>query len=306
MPGIASASYALAHISSLLQRGSRIVECRLPSWGKEDPLDVYRHPLLGDVVDASSLVVRMHRQVWKRTVKGVTEYHRQYALELIGASTCTIRFRRMADFAFRPTAPAGQTEHPTMALHQALVRMDVDAIRAYRFPTESETYQVPDVQGTLTSNLAMLPPPFFSRQELPFHYAYRQNPTSSLQTVSLAETSKRARRTARKGSYESQDTPLPPVTTTRYINRARWRNLAPIAIKFGDTGPVPAHAEDSLLQMALSDRQKTLLKTLHKVGPSFTDLVAHGYSSYLVATQLAESIHCGRGQNAHAVCTIVS
>lgn len=258
MAGTETASNALAHLAALLERGARIVECRLLPWHGADGTDVYRHPLLGDVVPSHDLVVRVHKKMWRRAQDNAVR--KQYTLELVGACAHTVRFRRMADFGYKPD-PAAE---PTMSLHRALMTLDVDAMRSYKFAPETEEYEVTDraSDGTerVRSTLAMIPPPVFSRQELPFPYAFRQNPTSSLQTVSHASTSKRSRRTARKGEAQLDGGDAHAVT--RYINRARWRNLAPIAIKFSDNGPVPSQPDASLAAMPLSSKQKAQLAQL--------------------------------------------
>ncbi|WFD19423.1 tau 95 subunit of transcription factor TFIIIC [Malassezia caprae] len=260
----ASSAYALAHLTTLLERGGRVIECRLPSWtGKHDEFDLYRHPLLGDVSPSDTLVVRVHKQVWKRVVQGTVERRKQYRVEVLGPSSTCIRFRRMADYAFRPEMPAHTSEHPTMKLHRALEEMDVAAMRAHRFPPESQEYHTTE-GGQPRSNLAMIPPPFFNRQELPFYYGYRQNPTSSLQTVSFASTSKRSRRTARKGDSDLLHAGHEHAEVTRYLNRARWRNMAPIAVKFAEAGPVPTEPDAMLAQMSLTERQATQLEQLKK------------------------------------------
>lgn len=249
------ASDALAHLTTFLARGGRIVECRLvPRVATPD--DMYRHPILGDVVDASALAVRVRRQVWQRTHDGATVYRRRYLLELLGASHKTVRFRRMADFAFRPAART-----PAIDIHRALSELDVAALRAFRFAPESEEYEV-DSGGVPSSRLDMLPPPFFSRQELPFAYNYRQNPTSSLQHLSHAPVSKRRRPTARKGAEDATTAPVPPPeVAARFVNRARWRNMAPVAIKFADAA-VPTQPDAQLADMPLTDRQKAQLEQL--------------------------------------------
>ena len=261
-PGSSSARSALAHLATLLARGGRIVECRLPG-DDRDPMDMYRHALLGDVVAGDGLVVRLRRRVWRRT--DTEEVCRQYTVELLGAAHATVRFRRMADFAFRPGLPAGATVHPTLALHSALQRLDVDAMRQYRLPSNTEDYEVPTADGrAMQSNLAMIPPPFFSRLELPFPYGYRQNPTSSLQTVPYGTTSKRSRRTARKAEADTSSEAIDQRVLTRYLNRSRWRSLAPIAIKFADTGTVPSGPDTSLEQVQLTDRQQEMLERLRR------------------------------------------
>ncbi|WFD46607.1 tau 95 subunit of transcription factor TFIIIC [Malassezia furfur] len=170
----------------------------------------------------------------------------------------------MADFAFKPDLPAGAATHPTEALHSALVQMDVGALQQFRFAPETEEYEVPDQKerDVLRSNLAMIPPPFFSRMELPFNYAYRQNPASSLQTVSSASTAKRARKTVRKGQADVDPTEPDTRVVTRYLNRSRWRNMAPVAVKFAQSDVVPTGPDEALARATFSDRHQALLAQL--------------------------------------------
>lgn len=262
MAGTASARQALEHLRLLLERGARIVECHLLPQKEPDDTDMYRHPILGDIVSSQDLVMRIRRKVWKRSNQDV--YRKQYVLELVGSCSHAMRFRRMADYAYRPDPPFGSSEHPATSLHRALMTFDVNFMRSYRFEPEQELYEIYE-NGTTTSNLAMIPPPFFSRQELPFPYGYRQNPTSSLQTVSHASISKRSRRTARKGEADTEHpADEEDAMVTRYINRARWRNLAPIAIKFSDPGPVPDAPDPSLATLPLSEKQMIQLGKLRE------------------------------------------
>lgn len=261
LPGTSSAPSALRHLAHVLALGGKLIECRLAPCAEEedDPLQMYRHPVLGDIVPSHALVVRIERRMWRRTrPDGSTEEHKEYKVGLLGAVRATVRFRRMADFAFRPELPANAPTHPTADLHRALVQMDVDVLRKFRFTPENEAYTLPSGR----SDLAMIPPPLFSRMELPFNYGYRQNPASSLQTEAYASTAKRARRTARKGETGS-DVPEPgDRVLTRYLNRARWRNLAPIALKFGEATAVPTEPEAALARAPLSERHRALLERL--------------------------------------------
>lgn len=175
--GMPSAASALKHLARVLSLGGKLVECRLaPTDGEEgDAMQIYRHPLLGDIVGGSELVVRIQRRIWRCThADGRTEERKEYLVTLLGGVRATVRFRRMADFAFRPDVPSGAHEHPTLALHRALVEMDVGAMQRFRFPHETEEYEVLDtVHGKrMRSDLAMIPPPIFSRMELPFNYGY--------------------------------------------------------------------------------------------------------------------------------------
>ena len=269
VPGLQSASSALTHLARVVTRGGKVVECRLhPLAGEEQDMQLYRHPLLGDVVPGRELVVRVHRRRWQRRgADGQLETRKEYTVTLVGAVRSTVRFLRMADFAFKPDLPAGSHAHPTTALHRALVEMDVAALQRFRFPPETEEYEVEDGRDPkrLRSNLAMIPPPFFSRMELPFSYGYRQNPASSLQTESYATTGKRSRKTARKGQADSEPPETEQRVVTRYMNRSRWRNMAPVALKFAESTPAPAGPEEALARVPFSDRHRALLERLQAV-----------------------------------------
>lgn len=264
-----SASSALAHLAHVLARGGKLIECRLaPLAGEDESGSLYRHPVLGDVVPGYELVVRLRKRVWqRRNSEGHQETRKTYTLTLLGAVRSTVRFVRMTDFAFKPDLPAGSTTHPTEALHRALVQMDVSALQQFRFAPEAEQYEVPDERNpdALRSNLAMIPPPFFSRMELPFNYGYRQNPASSLQTVSSASTAKRARKTVRKGQADVDNAEPDERVVTRYLNRSRWRNMAPVAVKFAQTDVVPTGPDEALVRVTFSDKQQALLAQLEEV-----------------------------------------
>lgn len=58
---------ALAHIGTLVSHESKVLECRLPGHPLESSQSqLYRHPLLGDVVDTHNLVCRIRKRRWKR------------------------------------------------------------------------------------------------------------------------------------------------------------------------------------------------------------------------------------------------
>ncbi|WFD41804.1 tau 95 subunit of transcription factor TFIIIC [Malassezia psittaci] len=262
-----SALSALKHITRVIANGGKLLECRLdPLPGESPESQMYRHPLLGDIVPGRELVIRVSRRCWQRQGdNGVIEAKKQYRIELVGAVRSTLRFLRMADFAFKPEKPIGELLHPTEALHRALVTMDVDTLRDYRFTPENEEYQMIDTSSNMKSNLAMIPPPFFSRMELPFNYGYRQNPASSLQTVPYASVAKKSRRTARKGQSDQDRDATNQRIVTRYLNRSRWRNFAPIAVNFNDQNPVPSEPAEPLMQLVLPDRQRSLLERMQKI-----------------------------------------
>ena len=270
--GMQSARSALAHLAEVLELGGRVVECRLapPSAARKrsSELEHFRHPVLGDIADTDALIVRLHRRVWRRCPPGMEEqYVREYTVELLGSCGKAVRFRRMADFGFRPEPPvsvASPGANPSIELHKALVRMDVEAIRNFRFNPEEEVYTRVE-NGKTHSNVGMGPPPFFSRVELPFAYNYRQNPASSLHTLPHSSSVKRARRTARKGEADMQGDAAEERIITRYVSRSRWRSTAPIATKFGDSANVPEKPDPSLEHLPLSPRHEALLIRLREL-----------------------------------------
>lgn len=270
--GMQSAQSALAHLAEVLELGGRVVECRLappPAARKRSSeLEHFRHPVLGDIADTDALIVRLHRRVWRRCPPGGEEqYVREYTVELLGSCGKAVRFRRMADFGFRPEPPVSVARpgaNPSIELHKALVRMDVDAMRNFRFNPEEEVYTRVE-NGKTHSNVGMGPPPFFSRVELPFAYNYRQNPASSLHTLPHSSSVKRARRTARKGEADMQGDAAEERIITRYVSRSRWRSTAPIATKFGDAANVPEKPDPSLEHLPLSPRHEALLIKLREL-----------------------------------------
>ncbi|KAK0520513.1 tau 95 subunit of transcription factor TFIIIC [Tilletia horrida] len=115
---------ALDHLADVLQRNTRVLECRLGSVytassasspSELDPLDMYRHPIVGDIMPSSDILCKITKRVWKRvrrrhsttaatseTARGKKDCIKEYKVDMLGTISNTVRFRRMADFVFQP------------------------------------------------------------------------------------------------------------------------------------------------------------------------------------------------------------
>ena len=151
-------------------------------WRPDDP---FCHPVVGNVVSTSNLVLRVRR----------TEGKAEPQLDLIGAATTTCRFRgmhqprlarvlltmaaAMADFQFVPDSSLYEVQ-----LRNKIARMDGMFVcfvcASYRFVLVEQLARV-DVIGDSRDaearpQVPSLPPPIFSRVDLPSDYEFRQNP----------------------------------------------------------------------------------------------------------------------------------
>ncbi|KAE8225399.1 hypothetical protein CF319_g1853 [Tilletia indica] len=275
---------ALEHISDVLHRNTRLLECRLgstysppspipspsasspsassalPPPSTEPPLDIYRHPVIGDILPTNDLLCKITKRVWRRVNPGThpsdgrePECVKEYHVEFLGPITNTVRFRRMADFAYKPdfapdvpgTQPdnskiirnaSGRSGHaaddtiPTegnkddtgtvnlggsVSVHQLqsrLLQMDFDAIVKFRLAEPSSKYeesvQGPDGENFKRSTAFLVPPPIFSRQEVPWPYHYKHAAGSALVKFPKGE-----------GTFER-----------RYMNVQHYRGIGPTGI----------------------------------------------------------------------------
>lgn len=226
--GYTSAASALLHIGKLVsQDHKRVIECKLaqacdPSAGTRQAPPVhprttnaiFRHALLGDIVDTHNIVCRIRKRTWTRTRNGGVETCKEYTAEALGMTRHVARFRTMPDYAYDPGSmvdPRRRDEQevaPSIALHDALRQMDIEGIRTFRLEEESEDYEV-DVPGRgKMSNVRMPPPALFAKTDSAQSYGFRQNPTSYLTPVGEPDADGRR--------------PM------RFVNRQKHRDLAPI------------------------------------------------------------------------------
>lgn len=175
---------------------------------------------------------------------------KEYCVQVLGMATNTVRFRSMADFAFQPNVSASTSSQPdsathldpVMALHKALATMDLEALQNFRIPEQLEDYQIPNPSAgpdaPLQSNLHMVPPAYFSRMDVPFHYGFQQTPYSELRTIStpahLAMPSKGA-----SFAHALKRTDLVGGQMQRFVNRVRLSNIAPQPFRVGRDAKVP-------------------------------------------------------------------
>ncbi|KAI0734983.1 RNA polymerase III transcription factor IIIC subunit-domain-containing protein [Fomitopsis betulina] len=194
------------------------------------PGNPFAHPIAGDVVSTSNILLKVVKRKRKRTEGqgqaggGVVG---DYTVEALGMIPKTARFRSMVDYQYQP-----DMNDPIAKLRSAMDNMDVDGIMSYHVSEEKEDYIVPqdpdamEIDPQLTgvdkstgpkmkSNLRLFTPPLFGRQPIPQNYNYKSNPASVVTTVVDEETGEEKK---------------------RLINRMRWKGYGPISISFFDPG----------------------------------------------------------------------
>lgn len=118
-----------------------------------------------------------------------------------------------------------------LSLYDALVRMDVRSLRSFSMPEEKGDYDVELADGSADgktdeisrlSNLRMVPPPAFTRVELPHTYAFRQPANSSIET------------------WEKIHPDGSRTEVKRWANNSRWQGMSPHEWFLGSAQPVPS------------------------------------------------------------------
>ncbi|PWN52256.1 hypothetical protein IE53DRAFT_367370 [Violaceomyces palustris] len=316
-PYTSSPHSALEYIAGIYDKHLNLIECRPGSFAfrrtktlrvdDQDLDSIYRHPLLGEVVDTHNVVIKVTKRVWfkRRKVGGkakdasahlpvdadpmdldqdpgleralpdsadgqheeeVLETRKEYKVDPVGVATKTLRFRAMADFAYRPQthvevpesldrrrdeqgdvemSSEGDESFPptsllldkTLELHDIIARMDFKSMRNYKLEPELEEYEkeVEDPDTGLTvkkSQLRMIPPPFFSRSEVPFNYAFKQVSNTELRTVPRPKGVRFI--PLQESLLSSTSSSSSSSHLQRYENRARIANVSPISWKVSD------------------------------------------------------------------------
>ncbi|KAI7864580.1 RNA polymerase III transcription factor IIIC subunit-domain-containing protein [Spinellus fusiger] len=119
------------------------------------PKDALSHPINGDIIPCTRLVLKVTRRV----KKGSPKEDATIVPEIIGSISKTCRFGGLADFQYL----VPKTEH-NYALREALFSGNVDAITEYKVREEA-----------LSKTGGNVPPPVFAVTETPGNYGYRQN-----------------------------------------------------------------------------------------------------------------------------------
>ncbi|KAJ3091218.1 tau 95 subunit of transcription factor TFIIIC [Quaeritorhiza haematococci] len=125
------------------------------------PEDMFSHPISGDVINTSNLLLKVTRRRRKRPIPGADpSENQQTKMEIVGVINKTCRFRGIADFQYIPD----QTDS-IVQLRKALHNWDVEGVEHFQFSED---------KGAVAP-LRNMPPPAFSRVEWPQNYNYRQN-----------------------------------------------------------------------------------------------------------------------------------
>ncbi|KAJ7774340.1 RNA polymerase III transcription factor IIIC subunit-domain-containing protein [Mycena maculata] len=199
------------------------------------PGNPFAHPVPGDVVPTSNLVLKVVKRKRKNRMDSDDgALQGEYTAEIVGSTPKTVRFRSMADYQYQP-----DMNDPVTKLRLAMDNMDVEAIRTYTIPPEKADYMVPvasssqdgdvdmnldpeltgiplpepDPNQPMRSNLRLFPPPLFSRQTLPQLYNFKPNPASMVSTTVNEETGEEKK---------------------RLINKMRWKGYGPLSISFAE------------------------------------------------------------------------
>ncbi|CAI2172733.1 5960_t:CDS:10 [Funneliformis geosporum] len=129
------------------------------------PDDPFCHPINGDVIPTSNLLLKVTRRKKKRQNKDMNRENDEQAsvkedikFDILGIISKTCRFRGMSDYQCIPSI-----KHPILEYRKALESLDVDKIMGF----ESIINDIKEESN--------LPPPSFSRVECPMDYGYQQN-----------------------------------------------------------------------------------------------------------------------------------
>ncbi|ORY49171.1 hypothetical protein BCR33DRAFT_847819 [Rhizoclosmatium globosum] len=126
------------------------------------PEDPFAHPLLGEIIATSNLVLKVSKKRKKKGSGPNGEYidsDYKFVTEIVGIVTKTGRFRALADYQY-----VVDPEDPMRKLKKSLNDFDIEGISKFELS--------PD-QG-VQPNLRSIPPPSFSRIEWSLNYRYQQ------------------------------------------------------------------------------------------------------------------------------------
>lgn len=126
----------------------------------------FAHPVIGDALPTSNLLVRVTRRRKKGRNGGPPGPWEQPAAsaEILGEVVRTVRFRQMADFQYEP-----EEGWNTVQLRRALALPTLDPDAIFRLLGTTDDVDIP-------TSLRNIPPPIFSRIDVPQSYGFRQNP----------------------------------------------------------------------------------------------------------------------------------
>ncbi|KAH9269136.1 hypothetical protein BASA83_008887 [Batrachochytrium salamandrivorans] len=114
------------------------------------PGDIFMHPVSGEIISTSNLLLKVVRRTNRRTGECTLEHR------IVGAVSKTCRFRALADFQY-----AVDPEDPLVKLRYKMENLDVGGLDPLPFDEEAKGVGFP---------LRHIPPPGFSRLEWPVEY----------------------------------------------------------------------------------------------------------------------------------------
>ncbi|RKP10461.1 RNA polymerase III transcription factor IIIC subunit-domain-containing protein [Thamnocephalis sphaerospora] len=130
------------------------------------PGNLFSIPTAGDVVPTPKLLLRVSRRRPRANappeqdmLEDTEAKAEDINVRMVGRITRTCRFRGMADFQYHP-----DPDHPIVKLRQSIDNANVEELLQFRFNGDS----------ALAAASASIPPPSFSRVEIPMNYGYRQ------------------------------------------------------------------------------------------------------------------------------------
>ncbi|OBZ84692.1 Transcription factor tau subunit sfc1 [Choanephora cucurbitarum] len=180
--------------------------------------NTFAHPIKGDIVPTSKLLVKVTRRVKKKKQQQEEEEEEEegpYTIEMMGTVSKTLRFRALADFQYHVPS-----DDRIRQLKEALMKGSLNRIIDFRVDLDEKE-----------AELKQIPPPAFTPLENIFKYNYRQNapvlrvrvrqPDGSFQ-VKLINKAKHAYNHITGINYEEENVPT-----------KSWHTLVPPA----DGGP---------------------------------------------------------------------
>lgn len=180
------------------------------------PESRYSHPIHGYFVQSPNLLLKTTVKRRKTDPTEVITTH-----TIVGRIERTCRYRLMADFQYNPNK-----NDPIPRIREAIDKMDLQAMKAFDPACEPPVGE--------DGGIGAMPPPLFSRLEIPQDYFYRDNPTM-----------KKEVKTADDGSKYVE-------TKSQY----KWMKGVATTIKFADP-VVPSRPTAEALDMHKSRMRKT-------------------------------------------------
>ncbi|KAN0063382.1 tau 95 subunit of transcription factor TFIIIC [Thecaphora frezii] len=194
------------------------------------------------------------------------ELRKEYKVEVLGVTTKTVRFRSMADFAYKPdlgpasgarsndpavpssssssvaTPAASGWQDPIVELHAALITMDLAKLRTFEMPAQHQDYTYAGADGATRSNLRMMPPAHFSRPVIPFRYNFQQHAQAEARMVARPRHRTEVWDEGRTLTTSQSDARQ----VQRIVNRVRLSNIAPQSYRVGKDDEVPRGPTDEV------------------------------------------------------------